>query len=100
MTNPRVMPRGNFFCANLPRGQQQLIELHVIVAKRARDWSAPLHVVVHERADDRILELPLKIDHVVWNAEMLGDAARVMHVVMRAAAMLHRSIALKLRQAA
>ena len=88
VAHARVVPGGDALGADLPRGREKLVELHVVVAKRARNRRAALEIIVDERAHDRLLELALEIDHVIGNAQMLGDAARVVDVVDRAAAML------------
>ena len=75
------MAGGDAIGADLPRGDEELIELHVIVAMRARNRRAAFEVVVDERPNDGELELALEIDDVIGNAEMLGDAARVVDVV-------------------
>ena len=104
MAHARVVSGGDALGSDLPGGVQQLVELHVIVAKRAGDGGASLEVIVNERADDGLLELALEIDHVIGDAEVLGDAARVVDVVDGAAAMLPGGLGvklvLKLRQAA
>ena len=65
---------------------EQLIEFHVIVAKRARNRRASREIILHKRPHHRFLELLLEIHHVVGNAQMFGHAARVVHIVDRTAA--------------
>ena len=93
------MARGDALSADLPRGDEQLVELHVIVAHGARNRRAAFQIIRDERANHVEFELALEVHHVERNSEMLGDAARIVHIVMRAAAMLRRSIVLELRQA-
>ena len=75
--------------ADLARDHQQLIELQVIVAEAARDGRAPGKIFFNERADHVALETLFVIDHVIRDADLLGDAAGVVNVVERAAASLH-----------
>ncbi len=76
--------------ANLLGHNQQLIKLQVIVAKAARNGRASRKILLDERTHHVALEALLVIDHVIRDADGLGDAARVVHVVERAAASLHR----------
>ena len=94
------MAGGDAVGADLPRGGEQLVELHVVVAERARNRRAAFEIIVDERADHVVFEFALEIHHVERNAEMLGDAARVVDVVDRAAAMLRGAARFFLRQAA
>ena len=72
----------------------------MIVAEAAGDGSAPGKILFHERADNLALETLLMIDYVIRNADVLGDAAGVVDVVMRAAAMWCGAVIFELRQAA
>ncbi len=76
--------------ADLLRDRQQLIELKVVVAEAARDGSASRQILLHERTNDVALKAVLVIDYVIGNANRLGDAAGIVHVVQRAAAALDR----------
>src|SRR3984957_13156481 len=90
----------NAFRANLPGGEKQLIELHMIVAQRARNRSAPFEVIVHERTNHILLELALEVNHVKRDAQMFRNAASIVNIVNRTTAMLRWLRRLKLRQAA
>jgi hypothetical protein len=83
-----VVAGGDAVGADLSRSGEQLIELHVIVAERAWNWSAAFEIVIDERADHTVLELTLEIHDVERHAEMLGDASCVVDIVDRTAAML------------
>src|SRR6204780_4300281 len=100
MTDARVMPRGDAFGANLASGDEQLVELHVIVAESARNRSTALQIVVHEGTDDVLLEFALQIEYVKRDAEMFGDATRIVDIINRATTMLRRLGGLELREAA
>src|SRR5262249_37866127 len=69
-----------------------LIELQVVVAQAARDGRASGKILVDERAHHIALEAVFVIHHVVGNAEILGNAARVVDVINRAAAALRRDL--------
>ena len=84
------MTGGEHLGANLARRDQQLIELEMVVAQAARNRRASRKIVLHERTHHVLLEARLLIDDVVGNAQRLGHAARVVHVVERAAAALYR----------
>ena len=85
-----VVSGGQRIRANLLRDDQQLIELQMIVAEAARNRRAPGKILLDKRPHHIALETLLLIDHVVRNAERLGDAAGVVNIVERAAAALHR----------
>ena len=72
--------------ADAPRRLQQLVELQVVVAERAGNRRAPGQVLGDKRPHHIALEPLLLVDHVVGNAQVLGHAARVVHIVERAAA--------------
>ena len=94
-----VMPSGQAVSANLPRHHQQLVKLDVVIAQRARNRRAPGQVFVDERAHNSFLKLVLEVDDVVREAQVLGHTPRVVHIVERAAAVVHRTVAMHLRQA-
>ncbi len=86
----RVVACRDLVGADLASGGEELIELEVIVAESAGNRRAAGEVLVDERTDDLGLEPVLRVDEVVGNAEVLGDAARVVYVVDGTAAALHR----------
>jgi len=74
--------------ADLAGGEEQLIELEVVVAERTGDGSSAGEVVGDEGADDLVLEAVLGVDEVIRNVEVLCDAASVVNIINRAAAAL------------
>ena len=74
--------------ADLARGEQELVELEVVVAERAGDGGAAGEILADEGLDDVGLEAVLLVDHVVGDAELVGDAAGIVDVVDGAAAAL------------
>jgi hypothetical protein len=84
------MPSGNTLGANLSRHNKKLIKLQVIVAEAARDRRTPGEVLFYERPHYIALETLFVIDHVVGDAEGLGNAASIVDIVDRATAALHR----------
>src|SRR5258706_14109425 len=58
----------------------------MIVAEAAGDGRAYGKIVGDEGADDVALQALFVIDHIVWNADVLGDAAGVVDVVELATA--------------
>ncbi len=83
-----VVASGDAAGADLAGGDQELIELDVIVAEGAGDGGAAGEVVGDEGLDDVGLEALLLIDEVVRDAELFGDAAGIVDVVDGAAAAL------------
>ena len=86
----RVVARRQRIRANLLRDDQQLIELQMVVAKAARNGRASGKILLNERTHHIALKALLVIDHVVGDADGLGDAARVVNIIQRATASLHR----------
>src|SRR6185369_192600 len=86
----RIMASGDRVCPNLPRDGEQLIELQMIVAKAARNWSAAGEILLHKRPHHIALKAVLMIDHVIRNANRLSHPTRVVNVVERAASSSHR----------
>src|SRR6185436_21164495 len=65
---------------------QQEAELHVFVARHARNRSAAAEVLRDERRDDALLEQLFDVGDVERNAQRVGDRARVVDVFGAAAA--------------
>ena len=84
------MAGGQRLRANLPRHNQQLIKLQVIVAKTARDGGAPREILFNKWPYNVTLEALLLIHHVVGDSERLSHAPGVVNIIQRAAASLHR----------
>ena len=82
----RVVAGGDAVGADGARGLEQLVELEMVVAERAGNGRAAGEILVDEGPDHVALEALLLVDDVVGNAEVLGDVARVVDIVERAAA--------------
>ena len=87
--DPGVVTGSQGVGSNLLGHNQKLIKLQMVVAKTARDGSATRKILLDERAHHIALKPLLVIDHVIRNADGLGDAARVVNIVQRAATALH-----------
>ena len=81
-----VVPGGDAAGADGARGLEQLVELEVVVAERARDRRASGEVLADEGPHNVLLEALFLVDDVVGDAEVLGDASCVVDIVERAAA--------------
>jgi hypothetical protein len=80
------MTGGDLARAHRIRHLDEAVELDVVVAQGTRDGCAAGQVLVDERLHYLLFELPLEIHDIVRNADLLGHAARVVHIVERAAA--------------
>ena len=74
--------------AEFARGDQQVVELDRHVAVDAGHRRLAGDVAFGEAVDHRFLEAALVVEHVMRNADALGDAARVVDVLARAAGAL------------
>ena len=86
--------------SDLPRGHQQGIELHVVVAQRARNRRAAREILLDKRLHHGFLKSLLVVHNVVRHAQVLRHALRIVHIIERAAALAARAVAVELRQAA
>ena len=68
------------------RGLQQLVELEMVVAERAGNRRAPGQILIDKGPHHILLEALLLVDDVIGNAQVLGHAARVVHIIERTAA--------------
>jgi len=84
----RVVAGGDALGADLAGGEEELIELEMVVAEGAGDGGAAGEVFADEGADDFGFETVLGVDEVVGDAEVLGYVAGVVDVVDGAAAAL------------
>ena len=84
----RVVAGGDAVGADLAGGDEELVELEVVVAEGAGDGGSAGEVLVDEGLDDFGLEALLLVDDVVGDVELLGDVAGVVDVVDGAAAAL------------
>ena len=62
----------------------------MVVAQAARDRGSSREIFLDEGLHDVALKAVFVIDDVIRDAERLGDTARVVNIVERAAAALHR----------
>lgn len=83
-----VVAGGDAVGADLAGGEEEGVELEVVVAEGAGDGGAAGEVLCYEGPDDLGLEAGFLVDEVVGDVEMLGDAACVVDVVDGAAAAL------------
>src|SRR5262249_11430411 len=72
----------------IARGREQVVELDRLVALDARHRRLARRVALGEAVDHRLLEAALVVEHVVRNADVGGDAARVVDVAAGAAGAL------------
>ena len=83
-----VVAGGDLGGADLAGGEEELVELEVVVAEGAGDGGAAGEVLGDEGADDVGLEAGFLVDEVVGDVERAGDLAGVVDVVDGAAAAL------------
>lgn len=84
-----VVAGGDSLGTDLAGGEEELIELEVIVAEGAGDGGSAGEVLADEGANDFFFEAVLRVDEVVGDAEVLGYVAGVVDVVDGAAAALY-----------
>src|SRR5260370_10738210 len=80
-----VMASGDLIGANLPCHNKKLVKLQVIVAETARNRRPSGKILLDERPHHIALKALLVIDHIVGDAEGLGNAASIVDVVARTA---------------
>src|SRR5215471_12428292 len=80
-THAGIVASRNALSANLPRHNQKLIELQVIIAKAARNRCPPGKILLHKWTHHVALEALFVIDHVVRNADLLGHTPGVVNVI-------------------
>ena len=83
-----VVAGGDAVGADLTGGDEELVELEVVVAESARDGSAAGEVFADEGLDHLGFEAVLLVDDVVRDVQLLGYVASVVDVVDGAAAAL------------
>ena len=83
-----VVAGGDAVGADLAGGDEELVELEVVVAEGAGDGGAAGEVLADEGLDDFGFEAVLLVDDVVGDVELLGYVAGVVDVVDGAAAAL------------
>ena len=70
--------------AKVARGDEQVAEFDRHIAVDAGHRRLAGHIALGEAIDDRFLEAALVVEHVMRNADALGNAARVIDVPTRA----------------
>src|SRR5262249_23177557 len=80
-----VMPGGQRVGLQLARGGKQLLELDVLVAGHAGNRRLARNIAVCERLNHTRLKALLVVQHVVGDAELVGNAARIVDVLPRTA---------------
>ena len=83
-----VVPGRQHARAEIARGREQVLELDRLVAVDARHRRLARDIARGERIDHRLLEAALVVEHVVRNADPLGDRAGVVDVLPGAAGAL------------
>src|SRR5262249_4768933 len=83
--DPRVVAGGQAGRPELTGPPPEQSELHVLVAARTWIWGPAGEILRHERLHDVALERLRHVEDVVREAEPIGDGARVVEVVERAA---------------
>src|ERR1019366_9234234 len=82
----RVMGGGHVVRAHGIGHLQEAFELDVVIAEGAGDGGASGEILLDEGLHHVLFELPLEVDDVVGDANLLGDAAGVVDIVEGAAA--------------
>src|SRR5438270_8913289 len=75
-----IMSGGERRGAEIPRHTQQIAELDALIAADARYRRLASGVAVDKIVDDRSPEAALVIEHIMGNAEALGDPGGVVNV--------------------
>jgi hypothetical protein len=79
---------GDAVGADLAGGDEELVELEVVVAEGAGDGRASSEILRYEGHDDVGFEAGLLVDYVVGDVELLGNVAGVIDIVDGTAAAL------------
>ncbi len=72
--------------AEIARHLKQVGELHALIAAHARDRSAARDIFVRKPIDHRFPECALIIEHIMRDAEPIGDRPRIRNIAPCAAA--------------
>src|SRR5690606_31342658 len=72
-------------CAELPRRLQEIVELNRLITGNTRDRRFAGHVALRERIDHGLTEARFIIQHVMSDAEGLGDPPCIVDVLAGAA---------------
>ena len=79
------MPGRQCLRAQIARGAEQVAELDGLIAADTGDRGFAAHIGVDEIVDHAFAELAFVVEHIVRNADLLGDIARVMDILPGAA---------------
>ena len=82
---PDIMAGGEAIGAELAGEAQQIGELHPLVARDAGDRRPPARIFVGEALDHALAEAALIVEHVMGDAEPVGDRLGVVNVLAGAA---------------
>ena len=93
-----VVARGDVVGVHHRGALHEEVELDAVVAGDTRVGRAPALVLAHEVGDDVLAELAPGVDDVVRHAQRLADAAGVLDVLNRAAALVVRRYAVLIRR--
>src|SRR4051812_12195197 len=83
--SPHIMAGGEAVGPELPREGDEIDELHALVPAGAWYRRPPTRIFLHEPADHALAEPALVIEHVMSDAEPVGDGLGVIDVLPRAA---------------
>ena len=83
--NAGIVPRGDIAAAHDVGALEELVEFQIAVAVDAGVRGNAVLVGVYEAVDDALGKFILEIEDVIRHAEAIGHAARVLHIVERAA---------------
>jgi hypothetical protein len=72
-------------CTKLSRQPEQVSELYAHVAAHAGNWGSPRHIFIREMVDDRFAEPALMVEHIMRNAKLIRDGARIADILTGAA---------------
>ena len=75
------MPGRQHFGAQFSRGRQQIAELDGHITFDARHRRLAVNVTFRKAIDDRFLKATFIVEHVVRDANALGNAARIVDVL-------------------
>ena len=82
------MAGGQHAGAKLARGFEQVAKLDRLVALDTRHWRFARDIAGGKTVDHQLLEAALVVEHVMGNADALGDRARVVDILAGAAGAL------------
>ena len=85
LLNTRIVPGGDLVAPQHIRAVKQLVELHIAVAVDAGVWRAPRKIACNKLVDDLLAKVVREVEDKIVHAEAVRHAARVLHIVKRAA---------------